>query len=181
MTQFLPLEMPGSYELIFANSMDDRGHFVKTYEAHEFIELGLETDFVEEYYSRSYQNVLRGMHFQLPPHDHAKMVYCVDGDVRDVLLDLRRQSPTYGQALSLVLGSNKNNGVYVPRGVAHGFYITSKQATLCYKVTSGYNPDSDTGILWNSIEFDWGAINPILSPRDAQFKTLEQFITPFEI
>jgi len=158
---------------------DARGRFVKVFHEEAFHALGLETHFVEEYYSVSKRGVVRGMHFQLPPADHAKLVYCVQGDVFDVVLDLRVGSPTYGQTASFRLSAEQGNYVYIPRGMAHGFCVTSTTATLVYKVTSVYTPASDTGIRWDSIGVDWPTDSPLVSDRDAGLASFSDFVSPF--
>jgi len=158
---------------------DARGRFVKTFHEGAFRALGLETGFVEQYYSHSHRGVVRGMHFQKPPAQHAKLVYCVHGQVFDVVLDLRRGSPTYGQARSFTLSASQGNALYIPAGMAHGFCATSELATLVYNVTSVYAPEHDEGVRWDSIGVQWPAANPLVSPRDAAFAALADFDSPF--
>lgn len=158
---------------------DVRGYFVKTYHNAAFTSLGLAGSFAEIYYSKSRKNVLRGMHFQLPPADHEKMVTCIAGRVLDVALDLRRNSPTYGKHFAAQLTEEEGKMLYLPRGVAHGFLALSDTATLLYHVTSVYIPECDAGILWNSAGIDWGISNPILSERDMHFPPLAEFKSPF--
>lgn len=172
-------EIPGCYEIQPRVVDDARGRFVKVFHRDAFAEQGLEVNFAEEYYSVSRKGVIRGMHFQTPPMDHAKMVYCVQGDVFDVLVDLRLGSPSYGKTASFNLSANKGNYVYIPKGLAHGFCATSESATLVYMVTSVYSPEHDTGILWNSIGISWPAKNPVMSDRDRGFIALADFKSPF--
>lgn len=157
---------------------DARGRFVKTCQRDAFRTLGLETDFAEQYYSHSHRGVVRGMHFQRPPAQHAKLVYCVQGEVFDVVLDLRRGSPTYGQARGLTLSAQQGNAIYIPAGFAHGFCAVS-DATLVYNVTSVYAPEHDSGVRWDSIGIDWPVDTPLVSPRDAGFAALADFDSPF--
>jgi dTDP-4-dehydrorhamnose 3,5-epimerase len=158
---------------------DDRGRFVKVFHAPDFERAGLRTDWQEEYQSSSARGVLRGMHFQIPPADHAKLVYCLAGEVLDVVLDLRLNSPTYGQHCSVVLDEKSSAGIYVPTGCAHGFLSRSSQSLMLYKVTSVHAPDQDRGIVWDSFGFDWPAEAPLLSPRDRTHSALADFETPF--
>ena len=169
----------GCYEVQPRIFDDARGRFVKVFHEDEFLKLGLETHFAEEYYSHSQRGVIRGMHFQIPPSDHAKLVYCVHGEVQDVVLDLRKGSPTYGRSISVVLSAQQGNFIYIPKGMAHGFCVTSESATLVYKVSTVYDPQNDSGVLWNSFGADWAISSPILSERDASFPTLNQFMSPF--
>ncbi|MFN5515363.1 MAG: dTDP-4-dehydrorhamnose 3,5-epimerase [Cyanobacteriota bacterium] len=171
--------LSGCWEILPKILKDNRGFFVKTYH-HDFFEKnGLETNFREEYYSLSYRGVIRGLHFQLPPHDHTKVVYCIHGKVTDVVVDLRKSSPTYGQFSLFDLNADKGNMVYIPSGLAHGFEVLTESALMMYKVSTVYNPDSDTGILWNSVGMHWQAENPIISDRDQNFQPLSDFRSPF--
>jgi len=174
-----PSAIAGCHEVQPRVMHDARGSFVKVFHADAFRELGLATEFTEEYYSHSHKGVIRGMHFQTPPADHAKMVYCVRGEVFDVVLDLRVGSPTYGQAATFVLSAEAGNYVYIPKGLAHGFCALSDTATLVYKVTTVYAPQSDAGVLWSSVDVDWPVETPILSERDARFPRFDQFESPF--
>ena len=158
---------------------DVRGRFIKIFHKNTFIKLGLNTDFVEEYYSNSHLGVLRGLHFQNPPVEHIKLVYCVQGEVFDVLLDLRVGSPTYGKTAKVTLNADLGNYLYIPKGLAHGFCVTSDKATLVYKVSTVYSPKHDSGILWNSVNIDWPTKSPLLSSRDLSFPSLKEFVSPF--
>jgi len=160
-------------------SNDVRGSFVKIFSRESFLKHSLVTQWQEEYYSISRQGVLRGLHFQLPPHDHEKLVYCTDGGVWDVVVDLRVGSPTYGKHEIIELAADKANMIYIPRGLAHGFYVTTKSATMHYKVATQYAPSHDTGILWNSVGVDWPDAHPVLSSRDKSFSAFDDFISPF--
>lgn len=174
-----PSPIDGCYEIQPRVMEDARGRFVKVFHEGAFGELGLETRFAEEYYSVSHRGVVRGMHFQLPPADHAKVVYCVQGEVFDVVLDLRVGSPTYGKTATFHLSSEQGNYVYIPSGMAHGFCATSESATLVYKVTSVYTPACDTGVRWNSIGVEWPAQAPLVSDRDAGLVSFADFVSPF--
>ncbi len=171
----------GCVELFPDVYQDQRGFFVKTFHTAQFSELGLQTKWAEEYYSHSRKGVLRGLHFQLPPHDHEKLVYCVAGKVLDVAVDLRVGSPTYGQCAWFALNSETANMVYIPRGLAHGFYTLSDTATMMYKVSTVYAPDHDSGILWSSVDAPWTDTSPILSQRDSEFPSFSSFVSPFQL
>lgn len=179
MFQVNPTAIPGCYEIQPRIFDDARGRFVKVFQRNAFSEHGLEVDFAEEYYSVSRQGVIRGMHFQNPPMDHVKIVYCVQGEVFDVVVDLRLGSPSYGKAVTLNLSADKGNYVYIPKGLAHGFCATSESATLVYKVATEYSPEHDSGILWSSIGISWPSKNPVLSDRDRGFTPLSDFKSPF--
>ena len=172
--------IPGCFELQVRRVKDERGVFVKAYHRESFAKLGLRTDWVEQYYSISEPCVVRGLHFQTPPHEHAKLVFCTAGKVIDIGLDLRRGSPTYGEHVSVELSADQANMLYLPPGLAHGFSTLDQPATLVYNVTSLYHPQSDTGIQWDSAGIDWPHSNPQLSERDQGFMPLTAFDSPFE-
>jgi len=172
-------KLPGCFEVQPRIFDDDRGRFVKVFHQDEFLRLGLETNFKEEYYSHSRKGVIRGMHFQLPPSDHVKLVYCVQGDVQDVVLDLRKGSPTYGLADTIKLTAEQGNYLYIPKGLAHGFCTTSAVATLVYKVSTVYDLQHDSGVLWDSFGVEWPTLEPVISSRDTSFKSLSEFASPF--
>ena len=171
--------LPGCYLVRCDVMEDERGRFVKTYHDGKFAELGLRTDWREEYYSVSASGVLRGMHFQIPPADHAKLACCVAGEVLDVVVDLRLGSPTFGQCASFLLPADGAESVYVPSGVAHGFVSLRDQSVMQYKVTTVHSPEHDAGILWESLPFDWPIHDPVLSSRDARHPRLADFQSPF--
>jgi dTDP-4-dehydrorhamnose 3,5-epimerase len=140
---------------------------------------GLETGFAEAYSSLSHERVLRGLHFQNPPHDYAKLVTCLVGRVFDVALDLRRGSPKYGGHATFELSGEKGNVLYIPRGLAHGFYVEEGPATMMYMVTTRHAPEADAGIAWDSAGISWPEGDPVISDRDGGFHRLEDFDSPF--
>jgi len=152
---------------------------VKTFHQETFEAWGLAGMFTEQFYSTSKQNVLRGLHFQLPPHDHAKLIMCVSGKVLDATVDLRKGSPTYGKYVVMELDDTKANMIYIPSGMAHGFLTLSDTATLLYNTTTMHSPPHDSGIRWDSVGIPWPMENPIISPRDAAFVRLDEFESPF--
>lgn len=174
-----PLSLPGCVEIEIDSFEDQRGWFVKVFRHDLFEQLGLRTDFREQYCSLSRRGVLRGLHFQVPPMEHAKLVYCIEGRVFDAVVDLRRESPTYGRHATLELSREAGNLVYIPSGFAHGFYVLSERALLIYNVTSVYSSQHDRGILWNSAGIAWPDNSPIVSQRDAAHPTLNEFESPF--
>lgn len=174
-----PCDIPGVLALRAPGGRDPRGSFHKLMHAPSLAAAGLRTDFAEVYASTSRRGVIRGMHFQVPPHQHAKLVWCLAGAVTDVVLDLRRESPCYGRAVALELDGDAPAGVYVPEGCAHGFAARSAEATLLYLVTSVHAPAADRGIRWDGFGFDWGIDRPILSARDCEHPGLDAFDTPF--
>ena len=171
--------LPGVHLLQPRIIADARGDFVKTYHIGFYAELGI--DFVpeEEFFSTSKRGVVRGMHFQLPPYDHAKLVYCVRGRVLDVLLDLRKASPSFGCAVSTELSRANSQLFYIPAGIAHGFLSLEDDSVMVYKTTAVHQPDHDAGVRWDSFGFDWGLASPSLSTRDAALPRLQEFASPF--
>jgi dTDP-4-dehydrorhamnose 3,5-epimerase len=158
---------------------DNRGRFIKNFRASQLKELGLETRFVEEFVTTSHKNVIRGLHFQSPPEDHVKLVSCFGGEVLDVVVDLRTQSPTYGKHETFHLKKDLGKSIYIPKGFAHGFLALTDYATVHYQVSTEHAPSFDSGILWNSAGIAWPAEKPIISTRDSQFAALKDFQSPF--
>lgn len=177
--KLIKTELPDVYIIMPNVFTDDRGVFIKSYSESVFKETGIELKLKESFYSISKRNVIRGMHFQLPPHDYAKLVYVTDGTIVDVILDLRKNSPTYARFFSIQLSSENAKQVYIPKGFAHGFAVLSNSATVMYIQTALHSPEHDTGIRWDSFGMNWNIKNPILSHRDRKFKKLEDFESPF--
>lgn len=170
--------LPGCFLLQPKRFEDQRGLFVKTYHEGLCKTLGVNLDIQEEFYSVSRKNVIRGMHFQLPPHEHDKLVYCTRGAVTDVLLDLRK-GPGYGTAASAELSGENTHLVFIPKGVAHGFLALTDETLMIYKTSTVHVPEFDCGIRWNSFGFDWGINDPIISARDLLHSGLAEFSSPF--
>jgi dTDP-4-dehydrorhamnose 3,5-epimerase len=158
---------------------DSRGFFVKTFHAEIFYQLGIPFEPREEYYSISSAGVLRGMHFQSPPAAHAKLVYCLGGRVLDVVLDMRRDMPTFGHAFSCMLDNVRREVLFIPKGFAHGFLALEDNSLMVYKTETIHAPASDAGIAWNSFGFEWPTNSPVLSERDSRFPAWQGFSSPF--
>jgi dTDP-4-dehydrorhamnose 3,5-epimerase/CDP-3, 6-dideoxy-D-glycero-D-glycero-4-hexulose-5-epimerase len=158
---------------------DERGSFKKVFSRDDFERLSIESDFSELYYSISKKDVIRGMHFQLPPMDHVKMVYVINGKILDVCLDLRRSSETYGKYFSCALSGDDDKYLYIPRGIAHGFASLEDNTIVHYAQTTCYSKEHDSGIRYDSFGFDWNIENPIVSGRDQSFQQLTDFVTVF--
>lgn len=169
----------GVYEIVPEIFRDKRGEFTKIFHTEFFEQNNLNTHWKEQYYSLSTKDVIRGMHFQTPPFDHDKLVTCVQGTVIDVVLDLRKSSPTYGLFDQFELNSRLGNSLYIPKGCAHGFLVKSDTALLLYNVSTIFNADSDSGIRWNSFGMNWPTNTPIISEKDENLPDLKSFITPF--
>jgi dTDP-4-dehydrorhamnose 3,5-epimerase len=158
---------------------DRRGAFVKNFQDSIFKKNKLECDFKESYYTESHENVIRGMHFQIPPYDHAKLITVISGKIVDVVLDIRKTSKTYGSHFEIELSRENKKSLYIPRGLAHGFGVLSDLAIAYYQVTSEHNPKYDEGILFDSFGFSWPIGKPILSDRDRAFPAFNDFESPF--
>lgn len=172
-------ELQGVYIIEQDVHKDRRGAFVKTFLRSFFTERGLECDFCENYYTKSHEDVIRGMHFQTPPHDHAKLVTVIQGTIIDVILDIRRASPTYGRHVEIELSRENRRSIYIARGFAHGFGTLSDTAIAYYMVTSEYAPDHDAGIRYDSFGYQWPIQSPILSDRDLKHPRFGEYATPF--
>jgi len=159
---------------------DSRGVFVKSFHEGLFRELGIEFIAREEFYSTSARNVLRGMHFQVPPAAHSKLVFCLQGRVLDVLLDMRRSSPRFGQVFSCELDAVKREILFIPTGFAHGFLSLEDNSLMMYKTDVIHSPEHDKGIAWDSFGFNWPLSGPpIMSDRDRKFVRWPDFQNPF--
>lgn len=158
---------------------DDRGVFIKTFHDTTLQEAGIHFTLKESYFSLSHKDVIRGMHFQLPPHQHAKIVFCPKGAILDVIVDLRKHSATYGQYFAQELSEQNHLAYYIPEGFAHGFKALTDDAMTYYLVSSEYHKESDTGIRWDSFGFDWNVASPVISARDQSFVALQDFSSPF--
>lgn len=137
---------------------DDRGYFVETFRSNLFEqETGIKTTFVQDNESRSTYGVLRGLHYQLPPHAQSKLVRVIEGKVLDVAVDIRKGSPTFGQHVSAELSAENKHQMFIPRGFAHGFVVLSETALFAYKVDNYYSPECDRGIQFNDpqLKIDW--------------------------
>lgn len=171
--------LPGCFLISLTEQKDKRGSFVKIFHAETFGENGLETIFPEEYYSISLRGVLRGLHFQSPPQEHVKLVYCLEGVIFDAVVDIRQNSPTYGKFNTFTLNSDEAKLLYIPPGMAHGYFVQSDSALVLYKVSTIYSPAHDTGILWNSAGIPWPTPSPVVSARDEAFPALAHFESSF--
>ncbi|SFE21323.1 dTDP-4-dehydrorhamnose 3,5-epimerase family protein [Paracidovorax konjaci] len=171
--------VPGCYLIQPQAQPDERGRFVKTFSREAFLARGLECDWAESFYSVSRRGVLRGLHFQLPPHHHAKLVHCSHGRLFDVVVDLRIGSPTQGRFATFELDAERGNQIYIPAGCAHGCYALTEGATIVYHVTSAHAPQHDAGIRWDSAGIPWPDDQPLLSVRDRGHPRLSDFASPF--
>jgi len=149
---------------------DERGYFMETYHEQEFRATGIEAVFVQDNQSKSRRGVLRGLHFQVL-HPQAKLVRVISGEVFDVAVDIRKNSPTFGQWVGVTLSADNKKQFFLPRGMAHGFFVLSETAEFTYKCDEFYHPEDEGGILWDDpdvgIEWPLNGITPLLSEKDA--------------
>jgi dTDP-4-dehydrorhamnose 3,5-epimerase len=159
--QFNPTEIPDVILIKSDIHKDYRGEFQETFRSSEFISAGINFDFVQENHAGSNQGVLRGLHYQIQ-QAQGKLIRVVLGEIYDVAVDLRKNSPTYGRSIGVRLSDQKKHQLWIPPGFAHGYYVISPRAEVCYKVTDYYAPEWERTLLWNdpALKIDW----PILSP-----------------
>ncbi len=153
---------------------DVRGAFVKTFHASDFHNAGIDFQLQESFYSTSAKDVIRGMHYHTDDAAHDKIIFCTDGEILDVALDIRKDSATYGQYVSMRLSFENNKALFIPKGFAHGFCTLSKSATTFYLVSGMYSASHDAGVLYNSFGMVWPTDNPILSERDLSFQSFNK-------
>ena len=148
---------------------DERGFFLEGYKKSEFFANGIDVEFNQDNHSKSTKGVLRGLHYQLPPKAQAKLVRCIQGEIFDVAVDIRKNSSTYGKWVGEKLSAENKKMLFIPEGFAHGFVVLSETAELLYKASNEYSKEHDRGVLWNDpeISVEWGIdFEPILSDKD---------------
>jgi dTDP-4-dehydrorhamnose 3,5-epimerase len=160
---------------------DARGYFFESYNRNAFTKAGIDADFLQDNQSLSQRGVLRGLHFQNPPHAQGKLVRVITGSVYDVAVDIRKHSPTYGQWYGLELSAENKIMMYIPPGFAHGFATLEDNTIFSYKCTNFYNKESEGCILWNDkdLGIDWRLKDPLLSEKDLQGQKFRDFKTAF--
>lgn len=160
---------------------DLRGQLIKLFNTDQLTDLGINLSIAEEICSISSAGVIRGMHFQIPPHAHQKIITCINGRVIDVFLDLRANSSTFGKHAAVELSSTNRNILHLPIGFAHGFLALENASIMLYKTDTVYTPESDRGIHYDSFGFEWSTDRAlIVSERDQNLPRLDQFETPFQ-
>lgn len=163
---------------------DDRGYFLESFNLEKFEENIYPIKFVQDNESKSSKGVLRGLHFQKPPFDQAKLVRCIKGRVMDVAVDIRKGSPTYGNHIAVELSEENKRQLFLPRGFAHGYVVLSKSAVFAYKVDNKYAPEYDSGIRFDdkTVNIDWGIANEevILSEKDKNLAFFKDLDSPFK-
>lgn len=170
--------LPGVLQLEPKVIADSRGFFLETFREELLERAGIGTRFVQDNHSRSVRNTVRALHFQIPP-GQSKLVRCARGSVFDVVVDLRRSSPTFRQAWSCELSDSDHRQLFIPPGLAHGFCVTSEEADFVYRCGSYYDPALERGIAWDSAGIDWPTAEPILSERDRHNPSLAEYPGPW--
>lgn len=160
---------------------DDRGEFFESFSEPRFREAGIAGNFVQDNQSRSGKGVIRGLHFQEPPYEQGKLVRVVRGAVLDVVVDIRKSSPTYGKSLSIVLDEKNRQILWIPPGFAHGFATLEENTIFLYKCTGLYHKASENGIIWNDsdLSIDWCVDNPVVSEKDRELLPFNALKSPF--
>ena len=167
------IEIPGVLVFEPVVLSDHRGVFTETYHEDRYRNAGIREDFVQDNYSRSIRNTLRGLHFQ-EPHAQGKLVMALEGTVFDVVVDIRKGSPSFGKWYGVELSGENLRQMYIPPGCAHGFCVTSASASFLYKCTAYYSREHDRGVRWDdsALEIPWPISEPILSQKDQNLPTI---------
>jgi dTDP-4-dehydrorhamnose 3,5-epimerase len=168
-------DLPGVLVLTPKVFGDERGFFLESFNKREFQQAGIEQEFVQDNHSKSTQGVVRGLHYQ-KKFPQGKLIRVIQGEVLDVIVDIRRGSPTFSRWISILLSAENKKQVWIPGGLAHGFAVISETAELCYKATDYYHPEDEAGIRWNDLQLNinWQVKNPLLSEKDRQLPFLDE-------
>ena len=158
------MSIEGLKEIFLPSFPDERGVFLESYQENRYFQMGISHPFVQDNCVYSKKDVLRGLHYS----DQAKLIFCLQGKILDVAVDLRKNSSTFGKWQSLILEENSFRQFYIPQGFAHGYLVLSSSAIVHYKVSSLYDPLKEGSIRWNDpdLAIDWGIDLPILSQKD---------------
>ena len=160
---------------------DTRGYFFESYQKERFHQAGIDADFVQDNESMSAKDVLRGLHFQKPPFEQAKLVRVVHGSVLDVAVDIRKKSPTYGKYEAVILSAENKLMLWIPEGFAHGYLSLEDNTIFQYKCSQYYNKESECSIIWNDLDLNvqWGIDAPLVSDKDLQGLRFRELVSPF--
>ena len=173
------LESNNNPKIIELSKIDDkRGYFIKSFNKNETDKL-ISFEIYEQFYTYSKKNVLRGFHFQYPPYEQAKIIHCIQGEILDVIIDIRKNTKNYGKIYSYHLSSKNPKALYIPGGFAHAFLCVSDDCLVTYNLNNEYSSKLESGISWNSVDFSWPLKKPIISDRDASFVDFKNFESPF--
>jgi len=172
---FKKLEIPDVILAEAKSFSDNRGFFMESFKESIFVNNKINTKFVQDNFSHSIKGVLRGLHYQKKPNVQAKLVIVLSGEIFDVAVDIRKNSPTYGKWVGQTLSGQNHKMLYIPEGFAHGFCVLSNEADVLYKVSSEYSPEHEKGIIWNDpeINIDWPVDNPTISEKDLKLPILK--------
>lgn len=181
--EITPLRLKGTCQIVPAPHYDERGYFMRVWDEQLSRRHGLTAAWVQENQSLSgRRGIIRGLHFQRPPHAETKLVRVAAGAILDVFVDLRKGSETYGQWDSLELSAQNHRMVYVPKGFAHGFCTLTEEALVLYKVDAYYAPESEGGLRWNDevLRINWPTRDPLVSDKDRRLPSFKEFVSPFD-
>ncbi len=172
---FKRLSIPDIMLVELQSFPDDRGFFFESFKESEFLSGGIDKKFVQDNFSHSIRGVIRGLHFQKTPKAQAKLVSVLKGEIFDVAVDIRKNSPTYGKWVSEILSENNHKLLYIPEGFAHGFCVLSEEADVFYKISNEYSPEHEHGIIWNDpkLNIDWPISKPIISSNYSKLPLFE--------
>ncbi len=177
--KFLETDIKGLYEISPNVFEDNRGYFSETFSLSSFKDIFGEVEFIQDNESKSCFGVLRGLHIQKKPFEQSKLIRVIEGEVLDVVVDLRENSQTYGKTFSIILNDINKKQLFIPRGFAHGFVVLSESVIFSYKVDNYYSPENETGIIWNDedLNIDWkiDLSKLILSEKDIKLNTFKEF------
>jgi len=173
---FSSLEIPDVKLVIPKHYSDERGYFLENFKESEFSANKINAKFVQDNVSFSTKGVLRGLHYQIKPKEQAKLVSVISGEIFDVAVDIRKDSPTFGKWVGRIISEKNHEMLYIPEGFAHGFCTLSNTANVLYKVTNEYSPENEQGIIWNdpNVSISWPIKNLIVSEKDKKLPTLQK-------
>ncbi len=174
--QFQPTPLAGLTLIQPKLAKDERGFFLEDYHRQIFADHGIDATFVQDNHSHSSRGVLRGLHFQRAPMAQDKLIRVVGGEAYDVVVDIRPDSPTYGQSFGVHLSAENKQMMFIPQGFAHGFLVLSDTVDFLYKVSNYYSPEHEAGLLWNDpdLNINWPIAEPLLSAKDQRHPRLRE-------
>jgi dTDP-4-dehydrorhamnose 3,5-epimerase len=179
--EFLATRIKGVVHILPTVHADSRGFFLESYTLRDFEKAGIPARFIQDNHSMSVETgVLRGLHLQYPPFAQSKLIRVIRGSIIDVIVDVRKGSPTYGQSESFELTERDFSMLFVPPGCAHGFFTILPKTEVLYKVDNYYSPQHEAGIIWNDpdLAIRWPTDNPVLSERDKKWPLFKDFVSP---
>ena len=174
MTEIISEPLPGVYILQNFFNNDERGFFSKIFNEDSFNNIGLDFKPKEHFFTTSKQDVIRGMHFQVGSSAQDKLIFCTQGSFVDVIVDVRKGSPSFNKPFSIELFAEDSKSIFIKKGYAHGFLSNTKLSSIHYLTSTIHNPLNDKGVLWKSIDFEWPIKNPILSRRDLNHPSINE-------